>query len=229
MKKKMMYSEAAYLLGMAVLALGTALMEWADFGVSMVVAPAYLVYAKLSAMEGWGFFTFGMAEYLLQFVLLAALTVVMRRFKMAYLFSFVTAVIYGLMLDAAMALVSLLPFEGMAARVAFFLVGMVSCSAGISLLFHTYISPEAYEMVVKEISEKYGLSLSKTKTVYDCISCAVAVVMSFAFFGFGEFKGVKWGTVICALLNGWTIGQFGRFFEARLDFRDGLKLRKYFA
>ena len=38
--KKTFYSELAYFIGIAVLALGTAMMEQADFGMSMVVAPA---------------------------------------------------------------------------------------------------------------------------------------------------------------------------------------------
>ena len=40
MKKRIFYTEAAYLLGIALLALGTALMERGGFGISIVVAPA---------------------------------------------------------------------------------------------------------------------------------------------------------------------------------------------
>ena len=57
----------------------------------------------------------------------------------------------------------------------------------LSLLFHTYISPEAYELFVKEISSKFNLDISKTKTVYDCCSCIIAVAMSFLFLGFWHF------------------------------------------
>ena len=63
-KKTLIYSEAAYLIGLVVLAFGVALMEAADFGVSMVVAPAYLIYRYLNPMLP--FFTFGMSEYCLQ-------------------------------------------------------------------------------------------------------------------------------------------------------------------
>lgn len=45
--KKSFYTELAYGVGLITLALGTALMERADFGMSMVVAPAYLVYLKV--------------------------------------------------------------------------------------------------------------------------------------------------------------------------------------
>ena len=57
MKKKRFSNELAYLLGNVFVAVGVALMERADFGVSMVVAPAYLVYLKVSAF--YPFFTYG--------------------------------------------------------------------------------------------------------------------------------------------------------------------------
>ena len=43
-KQRVFFTELAYVLGILALALGTALMERADFGVSMVVAPAYLLH-----------------------------------------------------------------------------------------------------------------------------------------------------------------------------------------
>ena len=97
-KQTVLYTEAAYALGIVILALGTALMEKANFGMSMVVAPAYLLHLKL--VSSLPFFSFGMAEYMLQGVILVLLAIVMKRFRRAYLFSFATAVIYGFTLDA---------------------------------------------------------------------------------------------------------------------------------
>ena len=48
--KRKFYTEAAYLFGLILLAFGAAMMERADLGMSMVVAPAYLVYLKVSAI-----------------------------------------------------------------------------------------------------------------------------------------------------------------------------------
>ena len=128
LNKRIFFTECAYALGLAGLAMGTALMEAADFGVSMVVAPAYLVYLKLS--QTLGFFTFGMAEYTLQAVLLIVLTIVLRRFRISWLFSIVTAVLYGFLLDGAIALVSLFAPPLPAFRLAAYLLGMLLCSAG---------------------------------------------------------------------------------------------------
>ena len=226
MKKRIFYTELAYLFGLAILALGTALMERANFGVSMVVAPAYLVYLKLSPM--FPFFTFGMAEYMLQGTLLLIMILLLRRFRLSYLFSFVTAVIYGFTLDGAMWIIALLPGSGMAARVVFYILGLLGCSLGVSLLFHTYISPEVYELWVKEMSERSGIDIHKYKTGYDCVSCLIGIVLSFIFFGFGRFEGVKLGTILCALVNGFIISRCTHVIESIWEFQDGLHLRRFF-
>lgn len=77
--KKAFPMEAAYAIGQVTIAFGTALMARADFGVSMVVAPAYLVYLKLSESISW--FSFGLAEYLFQALLLLVTTAVIGKFK----------------------------------------------------------------------------------------------------------------------------------------------------
>lgn len=221
-KKPVFYTELAYVLGIVILALGTALMERADFGMSMVVAPAYLLHLKLS--QYLPFFSFGMSEYVFQAFLLILISLVMGKFKGSYIFSFLTAMIYGIALDFLMGLVALLP-GGFPWQVAYIL-GMVISSTGVALLFHTYIPVEAYELFVKEISQKYSAPIGKVKTIYDCCSCILGIGLSFLFFGFGVFVGVKWGTVVCAVVNGWLIGNISKFLENRFAFQDALSLRK---
>ena len=224
--KKVFFSEVAYIVGIVILALGTAFMERADFGLSMVVAPAYLLHLKIS--QYIPAFSFGMAEYSLQAVLLIILSLSLRKFKPMYMLSFVTAVIYGLTLDIALLLVGILPLIGLIGRIIFYIIGMLFCSVGVSLLFHTYIPPEAYELFVKEISAKSRVDINIIKTVYDCSSCLIGIVLSFAFFGLWHFEGVKFGTVICALINGTLIGKCSKMIESIFDFKDAFNLRKRF-
>ncbi|EHQ90984.1 DUF6198 family protein [Desulfosporosinus youngiae] len=214
------FAELAYLLGLIILALGVALMEKADLGISMVVAPAYLISLKVSSL------TFGMAEYTLQAVLLVVLFLVLRRFKLSYCFSFVTAVIYGVILDSWIRILNDVAADALSIRIPLYLAGMLLCSMGISLLFHTYLSPEVYELFVKEVSKKYHININKFKIGYDCTSCVVAIAMSYLFFG--GLRGVGIGTVICALVNGIIIGQCSKFLEKYIDFSPKLPLAKYF-
>lgn len=225
MTKKTFYSELAYLFGTVVLAFGTALMTLADFGVSMVVAPAYILHLKIS--QFLPFFSFGMAEYTLQAVLLIIMILAVRRFKVSYLFSFFTAVIYGILLDTFIFVLSFIPTL-MYVRVIFYITGFFIVACGVALFFKTYISPEAYELFVKEISDRYKLDIHRFKTIYDISSLIFSVVLSFVFFGFGVFKGVSWGTLIAAIFNGFTIKFFGKLLDNHFDFKDGLNFRSFF-
>lgn len=226
MKKKVFYTEISYVLGLVIMAFAAAFTEKADFGMSMVVAPAYIIHLKVSQLLPW--FSFGVAEYAFQGVLVVITAIITRKFKKSYLFSFVTAVLYGTLLDLAMKIISGLPDEHFAVRVLWYVMGTVLCSFAVSLFFHTYISPEAYELIVKELSQKLNCNINRIKTVYDCISVALGIVLSFAFFGFGVFKGVGVGTILCALINGFLIGRFSKLLERYFDFKNKFKIQKYF-
>ena len=228
MKKKGFYTEVAYVIGIVAIALGVGFMERADFGLSMVVAPAYVLHRVISVIPGFAFFSFGVAEYTLQAVLLILLAIVVRRFRISYLFSFVTAVVYGYVLDLILLIMPQIGADDYVMRVLFFIIGEFFCSLGVSMMFHTYISPEVYELFVSEVSATYRLKTGRVKTVYDCVSCVVGIALSFIFFGFGNFVGIGWGTVICALINGFIIGRFSKLEDKWFDFKDGLPLRKYF-
>lgn len=206
MKKTTFVSILAYVLGLIILPLGVSLMERADFGISMVVAPAYVVYRFVSGFVPW--FTFGMAEYVLQGTLLVAMILVLRKFRISYLFSFVTVLVYGAVLDLWMIPIGLIPTDALWVRLILFVTGLLVSSMGVAFFFHTTIPPEAYELFVKEIAAEKSISLTKFKTAYDCCSCVAGVVLSFALFGFGVFVGIKWGTIFTALVNGWVIGCF---------------------
>ena len=223
---KKLSTELAYVFGIVFVAWGVALMEKSDFGVSMIVAPAYLLYRWLSPI--FPFVTFGMAEYCFQAVLLVIMALILRRFRLSYLFSFITAVVYGFVLDGFMLLAALIPGDILWVRAVCYVFGMLFCSAGVSMMFHTYISPEVYELFVKEVSSHFGVNIHKFKTGYDCTSCAVGIIMSFLIFGMWHFEGVKLGTIFCALINGWIISRFSAFYEKHWQFEDRLPLRRYF-
>ncbi|MCR4950795.1 MAG: DUF6198 family protein [Solobacterium sp.] len=222
MNKKVFYTEAAYIPGIVLTALGAALMEHSGMGLSMIVAPAYLLHLKISQLLPW--FTFGKAEYLVQALLIAACVILRRRFRKKYLFSFVTAVIYGAVLDLFM---GMLPQAyGTVMRMLMFTAGMTVCAGGISFMFFTFLAPEAYELFVQEAAEYSGRPVPAVKTVYDISSLLVSVVLSLLFFG--GLKGIGPGTVVCSLLNGTLIGFFMKLLENTFVFRDATSLRSFF-
>lgn len=215
--KPVFYKELCYLFGIVILAVGASMLVKANFGVSVVICPAYLLHLKLSQI--WPFFSFGMAEYVVQGTLLVLLILLVRRFHWSYLFSFATALFYGAVLDLILGLFALFPLEQFLPRILFFLVGLIFCAIGVSLVLHTYLSPEVYELLIREVSLRYQWKLFMVKTVYDCSSCFVSVLLSFSFFGLFHFRGVGFGTLISALCSGALVGLVGRFLERHFDLR----------
>lgn len=223
MKKIGLYEEFAYVLGLILLGFGTAFMEKSDFGLSMIVAPAYILHVKIS--QYLPFFSFGMSGYVLQTFLLIILCLVIRKFKLKFLMSFATAVIYGFVLDGCIMLFNFIPSDQLVLKIIYYIVGVVISDAGVAFLFKTYISPEVYDLFVKEITERFGLKLNRVKTIYDCASLLVAILLSLILFGLNVPVGVGIGTVICALVNGTLIGFFTKRYDKTFTYKRFLRVR----
>ena len=224
MKKPVFYTEFAYLLGIALVALGTAMTAWGDLGISMVVAPAFILHLRMSQVFPW--FTFGVAEYCLQGLVLILMMCLLRKVNATYFLSFVTAILYGLILDGSTLLLSLLPQKLLWQRLAVYIGGDLLICAGVSMVFRTYLPPEAYEMFVMELSKKWHIKLHTLKTLYDCVSLVIAVALSFLLLG--TLQGVGIATVVCAFLNGSLISLFSRLWDRIWNFADKFPWRKKF-
>lgn len=221
MKKHTFYTGAAYILGLIMLALGTALMARGGFGISMVVAPAYILHLKLS--QSFAFFTFGACEYLLQAVILAIMMLILKRVRLIYFLTFATTVIYGLLLDASMLALPQIAVGNYGLRIAVYIIGVLLCTSAIALFFKTYLPPAAYEVFVKNVSRKFGIKLFNFKTAFDISFCLIAAVMSLVFFG--EIRGIGVGTVLCALIYGSLIGLFTKHFDTFWCFKNAFNLK----
>ena len=69
--KKTFYTELAFIFGVLGLTLGIAFLDKANFGMGMIVAPAYLIYLEVSKYVSW--FSLGMSQYLFQLLLIIIL------------------------------------------------------------------------------------------------------------------------------------------------------------
>lgn len=102
-------------------------------------------------------------------------------------------------------------------RIAMFVVGMLLTSFSVALFFKTYLFPQVYDFFVKAVSYKYGIKLSRLKTLVDLSCLTASVIMTFAFFG--KIQGIGWGTLIMALFNGTVIGFFSKLLDKAFDFQ----------
>ena len=226
-KKPIFYTELSYVVGLVLLSFATALLTVADFGQSMVAAPAYLLHLRL--VKYLPFFSFGVASYTFQAVLLVVMIILVRRFRISYLYSFVTAVLYGCFLDGSLFFVRMIPADHLAVRMVLYALGVVVCATGVALMFRSYVSPAVYELFVKEVSERFRISSARFKWAYDLSSLVLSIVLSLCFFGWPHFVGIGAGTVICAFVNGVLIGLVGKWFDNHFRFEDGFpKLHRLF-
>lgn len=211
MKKKIgPFGELSFLVGTMILPLGTSLMACGDFGLSVVVVPAYLISLKVD------FLTFGMAEYCLQGVLLILFCLLMGRFRVGYLFSFFAAFSYGVVLDLWLPVIESISLPTLGHRLALYAVGMIINSFGVSFYFRSYFPPQIYELFVKGLSEKFRIDMGKFKIGYDLTSCVVGLAMGLIFFG--HIEGIGIGSVVCAFVNGVLIAFWCRVIDRFFDF-----------
>lgn len=227
MKKIRLHGEIAYILATALLSLAVAMVAAADFGISMVVAPAYVLSLYADGLS------FGQAEYVVQGVLFVAFCILMRRFRLSYLFAFVSCLIYGLALDLWRKIPVFDPTVtapgsmDLWLRITFFVIGEFITAFAVALYFFAYFPPQVNDYFVKGVSERYGIKKSLFKTCFDIGSLVVAAIMSFCFFG--TLKGVGWGTLVITVVNGSLIGLFSKLLDAVAEPSEFFpKLKEYF-
>ena len=217
MKNKISHTaEAAWILGIIMCSLGVCFSVKSDFGVSMVIAPAYIAYLKLSEIIPW--FTLGMAEYSMQGILIVLLSIVVGRFKLKYLLCFLTAVLHGVFVDVWSVILEPLVCETIFQRCIFCAAGAIVSGAAIALMLRTYLPQEVYELAVKEISEKFSASVNKVKWIYDISSLVLAVLLMLLLFHRFSFDMIGIGTLILTVVNTPIITLFGKLLDKFFNF-----------
>ena len=218
MKRRSFPSELCYLLSILILSLAVAMVAAAGFGVSMVVAPAYVLSLRVS------FLTFGQSEYVVQAIVFAVFCVLMRRVKLVYFSSFLTCLFYGAVLDLWRAVVPLLnpavTVPGsmtMPVRIVLFVCGVLLTAFSVALFYRTYLYPQVYDFFVKGVSLRYGLNMTKFKIAADVGFLALAAALTLIFFH--RFNGIGVGTLIMTAVNGLLIGAFGKGIDRLFVFR----------
>ncbi len=225
MKKRVFYSEISYVFAIIFIALGVALAAKAGFGVSMIAAPMYTLHLWL--VQYTEILTLGTLEYIFQGVIILSIALIVKHFKVSYLFSFATSVFSGLAIDLMFWIVSPLTAETLFARIVVFAASILTCAFGVSCIFHAYVSPAGNELFVKEFAVHFGKNIHKVKTTYDMTFLAISVALNLLLFR--GFVGIGIGTVVTALLNGPIISVFDRLLKKNFEFKAAFpKLEKYF-
>lgn len=215
MKKITKMNEAAWLLGLILCALGVAMCTKAGFGISMIAAPPYILHLKLVQISP--FFTQGACEYLWQGFLTVVMCAALRRFRISYILSFGTGMIFGFAVDAwLMILGSNAVLADMGARIAFFALGEIITALAIAFFFRTSMPLEIYELLVTEFADKFGKRTDRVKMINDVTMLAVSVALALILNG--SFAGLGIGTIIITVVNAPLIKLFGKLLDRFFEF-----------
>lgn len=219
MKKKItLYSEFVYAFAILILSFSVAMVSASDLGLSMIVAPAYILSQKL------GFLTFGQSEYVIQAILFIIFCILVKKVKLVYFTSFLNCIIYGAVLDMWRIIIPVFNPSitepgsmSMPIRITFFVASALITAFSIALFFRVYLYPQVYDFFVKGITEHFKLNRTKFKTFFDLSCLAVSVIMTLVFFK--GIIGIGVGTLILAVANGSLIGGFGKLIDKFFDIK----------
>ena len=191
MKKLARSGELMWLFGVIFVAFGVSICSKADLGVSMIAAPAFVVWEAISAH--FPAITVGVTEYIIQGLLLALMCLIIRRFRWRYLLAFAVSVIYGYTLDLFMWLMSGVSFDTVWLRWVMLIVGDVVTAFGVACFFRTYLPLQVYELFVAEFAARYHLDLGRVKWGFDLSLLAISIVLALVLFG--DVQSFDWSTI----------------------------------
>lgn len=238
MKKIKKSSELLWVFGIVFVALGVAICSKADLGVSMIAAPAFVVFDAISPLSIG--FSVGMTEYLIQGLLLLLLCIIVRKFNWRYLIAFLVAIIYGYTLNFFLWLLGDISFNEIWLRYIALIIGDIVTAFGVACFFKTYMPLQVYELFVAETANTYNLKISKMKSIFDISLLIISIVLSLTLFGdlttfdwssiyYKSFHSIGLGTIITTIINSPLINAcskvIDKVFEPTARFT---KLEKFF-
>ena len=184
--------------------------------VSTVVSPAFVLSSYLSQIHP--FFSFGNVEYIVQAVVLVLLAIYARRVTLSYPLSFVTALLYGLLLNLWQLILGTSVPDSWGWRIFYMVIGALVTEIAIAFCLRSYLPQQGYDFAVKEISVVKKFDLNKVKWIYDISSLIVAIILMLALYQRFDFSLIGIGTLILAAVNAPMIAIFGKLFDRFIDF-----------
>lgn len=224
-------SELLWVLGIVLVAFGVAICSKANLGVSMIAAPAFVIYEAIAGI--WGGFSVGMTEYIIQGCILILLCVIIGRFNWRYLLAFAVAVLYGYTLNLFMLILGGISFDAAWLRWVMLIVGDIITALGVACFFRTYMPLQVYELFVSELSARFGFNINRTKWAFDISMLIISILLAFLLFGDADtfnwstigyscFHNIGLGTLVTTAINSPLITLSGklidRIFEASARF-----------
>lgn len=226
MKKLSKTSELLWVFGIVFVALGVAICSKANLGVSMIAAPAFVVYEAIAPLSEM--LSVGVTEYIIQGLMLVLMCIIVCRFNWRYLLAFAVAVIYGYTLNFFLWLLGDVEFNTVPVRWIMLIVGDIITAFGVACFFRTYMPLQVYELFVAEVADRFHFNINKTKWVFDLTLLVISVLLAVTLFGdvksfdwstigHSSFHSIGLGTLVTTAINSPIIGFMGKMLDKVFD------------
>lgn len=198
-----------YIVGLFILAFGIAFSVKSNLGVSPVTSVPFV----MSKIFGLTLGTTTIIVYL--FCMLIQAAVLRREYRPINLFQILISFLFGYFTDAALFLTSFLPVtENYVVRFVYLAVGISCVALGVLFYLTTSMVALPTDGTVQAIAYKGKFKLHKVKIGYDCVSTALALILSLLVLG--GIQGIGIGTIIAAFGVGKMLGIFTSLIKKRL-------------
>lgn len=226
MKKIRKSSELLWVFGTVFVALGVAICSKANLGVSMIAAPAFVIYEAIAPLSQ--ILSVGVTEYIIQGLMLVLMCIIVRRFSWKYLLAFAVAVIYGYTLNFFLWLLGSVEFNTVLIRWIMLIIGDIITAFGVACFFRTYMPLQVYELFVAEITDRFHLNINKTKWIFDLSLLLISILLAVTLFGdvqsfdwssitHSSFHSIGLGTLVTTAINSPIISFMGRIIDKIFD------------
>lgn len=209
-KKELIKRYILFIIGLFFAGIGVAFTKHGELGVSPISSVANVMSLKFD------FFTIGSWLIIWNCVLILAQIVLLRKeFKLYQLLQIPLSFLFGYFTDFGMWIVSFIPANSYFARLLMLFIGIAVLAFGISLSVIANVIMNSGEAIVKVISDKTGFEFGNVKVVFDISCVTVSIILSLIFFDM-KIVGTREGTVISAVLTGFTVKFFTRLLKERI-------------
>lgn len=184
-----------FTVGVLINSFGIALITKGALGTSPISSTPYVLSMQAS------FLTFGTATFLVNLLFIAIQIVLLRRdFQPVQLLQLLVNVVFSEFIDVSTALMGFFEPVGIVAQLACVVAGCAVLAFGISVEVAPDVILVPGEGAVRAIASVLKARFGTVKICFDLTLVAVALVLSFVFFG--ELRGLGLGTIISALVVG---------------------------
>ncbi len=191
-----------FIISLFFIGLGVALTKHGELGVSPISSVANVVSIKFD------FFTFGTWLTISNCVLLLGQIILLRRnFKPIQLLQIPLSFLFGYFTDFGLWLLNGIPNDKYIIQLLLVISGIIVLGFGITLGVIADVILNSGEAFVKALADVTKKDFGNTKVVFDISWVLLSIILSLLFFD-GKLVGTREGTIISAVLVGFTVKFF---------------------